>query len=269
MSHPIPMHLLGSAHTLTLAQAVKALSEKLQLTKAKVAPKSRFAFKTKVKSNPAIPITDAAELAYKQRLDLVSDISSTKPSLATTPTRLQTPPEERAGVTKDTPINLSTSDKNYDTDLGTSSATNAVPKQSLSRVTDISLSGLMDQHVVLASPASHSMSSGSLTNLKRCIVDMSVPTTEGAPFAGLALKNIKHSLIVAGHVAGAAHITAVEDSVIVVASRQVRMHECKNVDIYLLCASRPIIEDCSNVRFSPMPECYVCHNPQCNLRGRC
>jgi hypothetical protein len=49
----------------------------------------------------------------------------------------------------------------------------------------------------------------------------------------------------------------VEDSIIVVASRQVRMHDCKNVEIYLHCASRPIIEDCSNVRFAPIPECYV------------
>ena len=86
---------------------------------------------------------------------------------------------------------------------------------------------------------------------------MSVPTANGAPFAGLALQSIKDSLIIAGHVAGAAHITGVENSIIVVESRQVRMHDCKNVDIYLHCASRPIIEDCSNVRFSPIPECYV------------
>jgi hypothetical protein len=71
------------------------------------------------------------------------------------------------------------------------------------------------------------------------------------------LKNIKGSLIIAGHVAGAAHITGVENSIIVVTSRQVRMHDCKNVDIYLHCASRPIIEDCHNVRFSPIPQCYV------------
>ena len=76
-------------------------------------------------------------------------------------------------------------------------------------------------------------------------------------FAGLSLKNIKHSLVIAGHVAGAAHITGIEDSIIVVTSRQVRMHDCKNVDIYLHCASRPIIEDCSNVRFSPIPNSQV------------
>jgi hypothetical protein len=71
------------------------------------------------------------------------------------------------------------------------------------------------------------------------------------------LKDIKNSLIIVGHVAGAAHITAVQDSIIVVASRQVRMHDCNNVDIYLHCSSRPIIEDCRNVRFAPIPACHV------------
>ncbi len=75
------------------------------------------------------------------------------------------------------------------------------------------------------------------------------------------MKNIKKSLIIAGQVAGAAHITGVEDSVIAVSSRQVRMHDCKNVDIYLFCASRPIIEDCIGVRFAPLPECYVSSHP--------
>jgi hypothetical protein len=96
---------------------------------------------------------------------------------------------------------------------------------------------------------------------------MSVPTANNAPFAGLALKNIKGSLIIAGHVAGAAHITGVENSIIVVASRQVRMHDCKNVDIYLHCTSRPIIEDCHNVRFSPIPKCYVSSQIQALYSG--
>jgi hypothetical protein len=64
-------------------------------------------------------------------------------------------------------------------------------------------------------------------------------------------------LIIAGQVAGAAHITGVEKSIIAVSSRQVRMHDCKDVDIYLMCSSRPIIEDCNGIRFAPIPECYV------------
>lgn len=86
---------------------------------------------------------------------------------------------------------------------------------------------------------------------------MSISTANGKPFAGLALKNITNSLIVAGQVAGATHITNVQDTVVVVSSRQVRMHDCNNVDVYLSCMSRPIIEDCKNIRFAPIPKCYV------------
>lgn len=146
--------------------------------------------------------------------------------------------------------------KNYDVEM-TSQATGSIRKPSFSQATNVSISGHKGLHIILPSSASRATSSGSLTRLNGCIVDMSAPTTEGAPFAGLALKNITNSLIIAGHVAGPAHITAVEDSIIVVASRQVRMHDCKNTDIYLHCASRPIIEDCGNVRFSPIPACHV------------
>jgi len=89
---------------------------------------------------------------------------------------------------------------------------------------------------------------------------MSVPTAAaggGAPFASLALKNIAGSLIVAGHVDGPVHITGVRDSVLVIVSRQVRIHECENVDLYLHCASHPIVEDCKGMRFAPAPGYHV------------
>jgi hypothetical protein len=122
---------------------------------------------------------------------------------------------------------------------------------------NVAISDHTSLHIILPSTASRATSSGSLTNLNRCIVDMTIPTKTGAPFAGLTLKNIKHSLIIAGHVAGPAHITGVENSIIVVSARQVRMHDCKNVQVYLHCTSHPIIEDCSQVAFAPLPTHYV------------
>lgn len=173
--------------------------------------------------------------------------------MATTPANLLTPPSESEA--RETVSDLPSFPKNYNTELA--QASGPVRKPSFSEATNINISDHTGLHIILPSSASRATSSGAITNLDRCIVDMSVPTANGAPFAGLALKNIKNSLIIAGHVAGAAHITTVENSIIVVSSRQVRMHECKNVDIYLHCTSRPIIEDCSNIRFSPLPECYV------------
>jgi len=240
----------------TYAQAVKGLTEKLQETRSKFAPKSRFQFKTTNKNGSAISLNDAAELAAEKRLApnfRPGFKSSAESSLATTPANLATPPGERENTVGDLPSFR----KNYNEEMMRPGASGPVRKPSFSQATNVNISGHTGLHIILPSSASRATASGSLTQLNRCIVDMSVPTANGAPFAGLALKNIQSSLIIAGHVAGAAHITAVEDSIIVVASRQVRMHDCKNVEIYLHCASRPIIEDCSNVRFAPIPECYV------------
>jgi hypothetical protein len=181
--------------------------------------------------------------------------------MATTPANLITPPSERDS--KDTVGDLPSFPMNYNEEIMRSSG--PIRKPSFSQATTVNISGHIGLHIILPSSASRATASGSLTRLDRCIVDMSVPTAHGAPFAGLALKNIKESLIIAGHVAGAAHVTAVTNSIIVVASRQVRMHDCKNVDIYLHCASRPIIEDCHNVRFSPIPDCHVSRSKEPSL----
>ena len=240
-----------------MEQAIKGLTEKLQETRSKFAPKSRFQFKTTSKNGSAISLNDAAELAAEKRLapgfSRPGFASSTESSMATTPAHLATPPSERDS--KDTVSDLPSFPKNYNEEMTRSSG--PIRKPSFSQATNVNITGHTGLHIILPSSASRATASGSLTRLNRCIVDMSVPTANGAPFAGLALKNIKKSLIIAGHVAGAAHITGVEDSIIVVASRQVRMHDCKNVDVYLHCASRPIIEDCSNIRFAPIPECQV------------
>lgn len=151
----------------------------------------------------------------------------------------------------------SSSSKNYNEELSRSDNVRGVRKPSFSTAKNIAISDHTGLHIMLPSTASRATSSGSLTNLARCIVDMTVPTSTGAPFAGLALKNIKDSLIIVGHVAGPAHLTGIEDSIIVVAARQVRMHDCKNVQVYLHCTSHPIIEDCSKVEFAPLPSFYV------------
>jgi hypothetical protein len=225
----------------------------LQETRAKFDPKPKFAFKTFQKNNSAVSIGDAAELAAQQGRSKAKILSSNESSTNATPTSLLTP----SGEPKDSVGELPSFTKNYNSELGAAGAGGPVRKPSFSQASNVNISGHVGLHIILPSSASRATASGSLTALKRCIVDMSVPTANGAPFAGLALKNIRQSLIIAGNVAGAAHITNVEDSIIVVDSRQVRMHDCKNVDIYLHCSSRPIIEDCANIRFCPIPKSHV------------
>ncbi|KAF2121827.1 tubulin-specific chaperone c [Lophiotrema nucula] len=137
----------------------------------------------------------------------------------------------------------------------TSNATSSFAPTPLEKLS-VNISNHSNVHIMLPTSASHATSSGTVSNLRRSVVDLSPPTANGAPFASLTLKNIKDSLVVCGHLAGPAHITGVENSVIVTSCRQFRMHASKNVHVYLYCSSRPIIEDCERIRFAPLPEMY-------------
>ncbi|KAK4981391.1 hypothetical protein LTR66_010030 [Elasticomyces elasticus] len=241
------------------SEAISALSSKLQSIRASFAPRAKFAFKsgngfTTQKNASAISLNDAAELASQQRMKIPGWESSAESSFATTPAELRSPAPERVDEGEEA--------KGFDGNDPVNKVLHAaqqasIRKPSFSQSTSVSISNHNGIHIILPSSAAHATSSGTLSNLSNCVVDMSVPTATGGPFAGLTLKNIKNSLIVCGHVNGAAHITNVFNSVIVVSARQFRMHESRNCDVYLQCSSRPIIEDCNGIQFAPLPKVYV------------
>lgn len=147
--------------------------------------------------------------------------------------------------------------RNYNAELADQNAPPSfIRKPSFSSAREIAISGHEGLHIILPMSASRATASGNLTELRSCIVDMSAPTGSSAAFLSLTLKNLDRSLIVAGHVRGPVHITGLHNCIIVVAARQVRIHECRNVDVYLFCGSRPIIEDCTGMRFAPLPQAY-------------
>lgn len=156
--------------------------------------------------------------------------------------------------------------KDYNAEMA-SQAGAGVRKPSFSQARDIDISNHRGMHIILPATASRATASGTLTELRGCVLDMSepfkaaqkkgVPRVGAAPFGTLAIRNISGSLIIAGQVAGPAHITGVRDSVLVVNARQVRMHECANVTVYLWCGSHPIVEDCTGVRVAPLPAPFL------------
>jgi hypothetical protein len=204
-------------------------------------------------------LQDVAELASARRPKILGDsldLPSTADSSFTPTPESRTPPNGNGLVD-------GTSDADGD---GISDPPflnthpTAIRQPSFSQSKSVVLSKHRDVHVILPASAAEATSSGSLTSLRRCVVDMSVPTSStsgGHAFAGLTLRNIRDSLVICGHVNGPAHVTDVQNSVIVTTCRQFRMHDCKDVDVYLLCTSRPIIEDCRNVRFAPLPQSMV------------
>lgn len=236
----------------TYSEAIKALSEKLQNTRNAFNPPKKFQFKTR-KNASAISINDAAELAQSQKLRApvyVSDTSNANSSFAPTPLDKLSPGEERRQLDF-------AADTVEEDGIDGIEAGPGIRKPSFSNAAKVTISKHEGLHIVLPTSAAHATSSGTVSNLRHCIVDLSPPTANGAPFAALYLKNIKDSLIICGQVAGAIHITDVVDSVIVISCRQFRMHDSKNTDVYLHSASRPIFEDCDGLRFAPLPEAYA------------
>ncbi|KAI9901313.1 hypothetical protein N3K66_003130 [Trichothecium roseum] len=231
------------------ADSIKALQEKLAQTVQRVTPRSRFQFR-RPNNEPHIdmgrpendPRLNPGHFSPEQR-------AATFPPSSSSSAVQDGDDEDQLG---ELPVV-----KNYNEELSKPSQS-SIRKPSFSAARQIGISNQTRLHIILPISASKATAAGSLTELSGCIVDMSVPTLRaGSPFPGLALKNIKGCLIVAGRVGGPVHITGVKDSIIVVAARQVRIHECSNVDLYLHCASHPIIEDCSGMRFAPLPDCYI------------
>lgn len=230
------------------------MQDRLEQTRTAHAPKPKFAFKTARKNASAISLADAAQLAKAQHPNIPDygsgPPSSTDPSATATPDPYATPPNELQGSEKQL----------AEATAGSPEVVNQsgkLRKPSFSQKTSVQISNQRAAHIILPSSAGHATTTGTISNMVRCVVDMSVPTTSGRPFAGLTLKKIKESLIVCGHVSGSAHVTGLTDCIIVVACRQFRMHECRRCDVYLQAASRPIVEDVEAVRFAPLPAFHV------------
>ncbi|KAM5351825.1 hypothetical protein ACJ41O_004548 [Fusarium nematophilum] len=228
------------------SESIKALQDKLNETLTKITPKSRFQFRRTKTAH-----VDMGAPENDPRLNPGSLSRSKTHNVPVTPS--DSMPNKEDTLTELPPKGTY---KNYNEEIARPSAS-PLRKPSFSAAKNIGISNHSGLHIILPSSAARATASGSLTDLKGCIVDMSIPTATGAAFPGLVIKNVSKSLIVGGRVNGPVHITGVSDSILVVVARQVRIHECSNVDIYLHCATHPIIEDCSGMRFAPLPATYV------------
>lgn len=244
-------------------QAIKALQDKLNETRAAFEPRSKFSFKTK-KNASAMSLSDAATLAANRRRGFPGyqspGASSIGSSANNTPNYPSTPLNEPDKQTQERPEIAPTSFPAAPLgDLETRYVTDSKPASpfAASGVSSVSVDDHYGLHIMLPASGSASTVPASITSLCHCVVDMSIPTADGKPYASLTVKGVSESLLICGQVNGPAHITGVDHSVIVVSCRQFRMHDCRDVDVYLSCSSNPIIEDCSNIRFGRIPKAYV------------
>ncbi|KAJ5161105.1 Tubulin binding cofactor C [Penicillium capsulatum] len=244
------------------AEAIKALQDKLNDTRAAFEPRSKFSFKTK-KNASAVSLSDAAALASEGRRGIPGyhspGASSMGSSANQTPNYPSTPLNEPDTQLQERPEVAPTS-------IPAMSVAGGMPKPQsedktattfeASGISSVSVNNHYGLHIMLPASGSTSTVPASITSLQHCVVDMSIPTADGKPYASLTVKEIKESLLICGQVNGPAHITGVDHSVMVVSCRQFRMHNCSDVDVYLSCSSNPIIENCSNIRFARIPKAY-------------
>ncbi|KAG8071055.1 hypothetical protein GUJ93_ZPchr0006g45064 [Zizania palustris] len=84
-----------------------------------------------------------------------------------------------------------------------------------------------------------------LTDLVSCEVHLK------GKWRALYVHKLKDCRVFVGAVFGSVLIENVEHCTFVMAAHQIRIHEVRATDFYLRARSRPIIEDCSGVRFAP------------------
>lgn len=232
-----------------------------------VEPRPKFSFKNR-KNASAMPLPDATEMAAQIPSFpgyLSPETPSTDSSMNATPNDPSTPLDEPERQQYQKPEIAPTSFPA--TALGTALSKAEKQEQKAQKkakgtfpptaTSYVSVDNHRDLHIMLPATASSSSVPATITSLRRCVIDMSIPTSNGRPYATLTIQNVKHSLLVCGQISGPAHVTSVENSVIVVSCQQFRMHNCSNVDVYLSCSSNPIIENCSNIRFGRIPKAYV------------
>ena len=96
-----------------------------------------------------------------------------------------------------------------------------------------------------------------ITNIRRSFVDLSLSINRFKPFSTTIIKDLVDSLLIGSQINGAAHITDVENSTLVLQSHQVRIHNCRDCVMYLRCTSKPVIEHCDGMKFAPLPKVFV------------
>jgi hypothetical protein len=224
------------------------LNERLQKARESFAPRQKFSFKNARKVAPSSSSTPAAVLA-----------SQLPPSSSS-----QTVTTSHEGAIEEIPDDSG----NYNATLR-ENTTRDIRSPSFTQATHVNLYDHQSMHIVLPISARSAMTTGSIRDIRHCIVDISVSWKDEAlkntHFATMNMTNIVDSLILTGSVKGATHVTGMRNCVIVASTGQLRMHQCEDVDVYLRCSSEPIIEHCKGMRFAPLPEHFVGSHPSINF----
>jgi len=86
-----------------------------------------------------------------------------------------------------------------------------------------------------------------LTDLESCVIDL---VNIKFDIAILQMNRINNCIVFVNPIKSSMIIDNCNNCYFILACHQFRMHDSKNIDVYLHCNSHPIIEDCSSIRFT-------------------
>jgi len=86
-----------------------------------------------------------------------------------------------------------------------------------------------------------------LNDLESCVIDL---INIKFDIAILQMNRIKNCIVFVNPIKSSMIIDNCDNCYFVLACHQFRMHDSKNIDVYLHCGSHPIIEDCVGIRFT-------------------
>lgn len=250
----------------TYAEAIKALNTKLQEVRNAFAPKPKFTFKSGLKfsekkNESAISLNDSAELDAQKQQNVPRNVPDSLSSDAGAQARTSDLPASNSIDSLEPALTGTTTRTREEQDLNQKfeEIRHKPPPSNQSRLEVVDR-----DDSCYAIPSEVKYSSGTVAKIRDSIVNLSRQDAGSANsgvqpafLAALTLKDIRRSLILCGNVAGAVHLTDIHDSVIVLQSRQFRMHDSINCRIYLKTSSRPIIEDCGRLQFAPAPRTFL------------
>ena len=238
--------------------AVKELHDKLVITQASHAPKTRFSFKNKRHATPASQITSATTSGSLNPSHLRDPGDALNRNLAA-PAVVSLPMQPLSGRE----LNQDPREKQS---LAESLAT-AEPR----RLTVKAASGSYLRH---PSPSRDFDQMGLedgqscvISDVKCSVVNLTpLPGTDTVKVPSLTVASMSCSLLLAPDIKGPAHMTGLSGSTVVLSCQQFRMHNSHDMDVYLHCSSRPIVEDCSNIRFGSLPDLFAANSETMNTR---
>jgi len=108
-----------------------------------------------------------------------------------------------------------------------------------------SVCGEQKERVIVRAPGSIDGHDFTITDVSDCAIYLL------DVIGAMHIKRVRNCRIVIGAVRGSVHLAEVNGCVLCLACRQLRFHDSADTTVELRCASRPIVEECKELRFGP------------------